>query len=176
MPAKKKTARKKRATKVETIFFAKVDRYHVTQGKNLNTDILRRQTRYDDTEVYDYLNVINITGTCIESDERDDAKLYLSIYAADENNPEIGGTLESRIIRDKDGAQATERYRGETYYKYDVPTDVGYIKKNRGEHGWHSFVRFPHREYDRLLTLLWSRCLPPLIRAKNRESDISSVD
>jgi len=93
---------KRKPRKTYDVFFAKVDHYDVILGANLTLDIDKPRMQHDEMPIFNYLKVLKIEGTCICSDERDGASLYLSIYARDPGERDVGTTLKNYLVLKKD--------------------------------------------------------------------------
>ncbi|MBC8519880.1 MAG: hypothetical protein H8D24_05695 [Gammaproteobacteria bacterium] len=150
MPTKNKVATK------YYVFFGKIDRYDVLFSSNINHDIDNRHQQHDEMEVFHYLRVIKLQGTCIESDERDGDRLYITLYGEDRGSNSVGSTLADHKVLDKDGIQKWRKIRGESFPVYDPPDHIGHIDKVRGENAWNIYLWLPDSQFDRIAALLYS--------------------
>ena len=147
--------RKKKADDYEFIT-VQVDAYDVRTEAGTNVDV-RVNSPYhisDDTPIYDFYTVLDLTGIITYPEDRANADFNLTIYGGDKKR-HTDLTLKDTIQVDKNGQTVMKKKKGAYYPVYNIPPGIATIEKVRGENRWHTWI-FAAPDYTRDSLILLS--------------------
>lgn len=107
-----------------------------------------------DDYVYRFATTIYITGVCIESDEKKNQPIEVTIYGSVENDNEFFLKINDFHSLDKDGHKIYRKRGNLSIPVYSIPSGLGLLNRVRGKEEWIGWVRVTSQYAFMLISFL----------------------
>ncbi len=146
--------RKKTSAPEYSINHAELTGYSASIDASINHKV--RESRYyeDDAKVFDFGSHLELEGHFIDSEDRAEEKIQLTVYGSDSGHCDFELTLADCQVRDGNGSLKYRKARGKAIPVYDVPKGIGYIERQRGTRIWTGCVWVKQQTVTDMLALL----------------------
>jgi len=146
---------KKKSNKEEYSYLVvRINNFIARVDSSINHEVYDKRYRTGDTKVYSFYTALDISGNLIYPEEDIGNTYHISIYGEGSRYKELDLTLKDCHATDEVGNLKYRKRKGVDEPEYDIPKNIGYIEKVRGEKAWSGAIWVNNDAITNMLTIL----------------------